>query len=43
MAVFHKNRTPDTRPRCQAHTPRGNRCKFHGASYVEVGGASVFV
>lgn len=43
MAIFHKNRTPDSRPRCEAKTPSGTRCKFHGSSYVDVAGSSVFV
>lgn len=42
MAVFHKNPAPNTKPRCEAETQNG-RCKFRGASYIEVGGVSVFV
>lgn len=41
MAVFSKNRAPNTTPRCEVETRTG-RCKFHGARYVQVGDQSIF-
>lgn len=43
MAIFTKNKKPDTRPRCEARNGSKNRCQNHGNAYRDTGLLSICV